>query len=229
VEYLTPEMFTEDGINEQLKDIIMQKETLEFQLENLRKQVDDIKSVLYKELLVYERKKIQNPNLVPDVTVLTQLKELERSPEYKDIKARMDSLKIQIKQINEVVESKKIKLNNLFRFHTTDLKNYVKKFELYIDTQDVDKFEELMKFIFEKEFQDRRLYTIINLQRNYPVFNLLMEKVPEMYKTIFGYILREQMKINDEYDYNYRTENNTDVTGVLTHLGNKLNEFMGVE
>ena len=229
MEYLKPEMFTEDGINKQLKETIMQKETAEFQYNTLRKKVDEIKAVMYKELLVYERKKEHNKHIIPDVIVLSQLKELERSPEYKEIKASMDSLKIRIKNLSNIIESKKSKLNKLFKFHRVDLLNYVKKFQQYLNTKNKDIFIDLMKDIFEKEFQSRKLYTIVNLQRNYPIFNILLEKVPNDYKTIFGFILREQLRINDEYDYNYRIENDTDVTGLLTHLGNKLDEFVGDE
>lgn len=227
MEYLRPEMFTIDGIMQSLKDIVMQKETLEFKFNNLKKQVDTIKSAYYKDLLIYERKKEQNKNLIPDLNVLTQLKDLERTDDYKRIKASMDDLKIQIKQIDDLIESKKNKLSKMFKFHSVDLKNYTLMFEKYLNTKNKLHFEELMATIFEKEFQDRRLYILVKLQRNYEIFNILFEKVPSLYKTVFSYILQEQVNLDSiEDEENFEKYGFKSAFEHMIFLENKLNDYL---
>lgn len=229
MEYLTPEMFTEAGIESYLANDIKEQETLQFKLDNLNKQVDAIKSEYFKDLLVYERKKIQNPNLVPDKVVLDQLKGLERESAYKNIKAQQDALKIRIKEIDEKIEKMKAKLVNLFKFRETDVVNYAEKFEKYTESGDKNDFIELMEYIFEKEFQNKRLYHIVNFQRNYKIFDILLEKTPDIYKTLFGYIIGEQAAINDTYDYSFREKYGMDVTGLLRHLTTELEKYEGVK
>jgi len=228
VEYLTPEMFTEEGIEAALADDIKQKETMEFQLENLRKQVDDIKSKYFKELLIFERKKEHNKSLIPDKVVLEQMKSLERESAYKGIKAQMDSLKISIKEIDEKIEENKKQLIGLFKFSTVDIENYLEKFLKYLDSGDKSIFVDLMEFIFKNEFKNKRLYHIVNLQRNIPIFELLIEKAPDEYKWVFYDILEENYKLNNQYEDWYMEEFSvTDRYHFLIHLEVELERFEG--
>lgn len=198
MEYLKPEMFTETGVELYLQADIKQQETLQFQLDNLNSQVDSIKSEYFKELLVYERKKIYNNNLVPDKVVLDQLKKLEKDPTFKNIKAQQDSLKIQIKAIDEKIKKAKNKLVGLFQFHKMDVFNYVSKLNDYFDGK-ID-FIEVMEYIFDKEFKNKSLYMIIKLQRNYGMLEFLYKKAPKDVQPIISIMIEEHLRIDAEED-----------------------------
>lgn len=217
MEYLTPEMFTEEGIELSLESEIKQKETFEYQLNGYQTQIDDIKYTYYKELLVYERKKIQNPNTIPNRVVLEQLKQLENNEIYKDIMSKVNSLKKQIKQIDEKVLKMKSKLVGLFQFKQTDCDNYIIKLDEYF--KGTLEFRELMEFIFEKEFKNKRLYKIVSAQRNYPILEMLLLRAPEYINETFNIILQEQTKLfiyeEDEIISKYRNNTMVDVMAFL--------------
>jgi hypothetical protein len=203
VEWIVPEMFTEEGIREHYSDIIKQKETAEFKLTQLTIQVDEIKKMYFKELFVYERMKETNPNLVPNVNVLKQLKELERDPTYKDIKMQQDGLKLEIKRFDEILKKAYDSLDKNFKFDTINYKIYLNMMNDYIDGDEKTTFENVMEEVFGNEFGDKKLYKKVALQRGYDVINLLVEKAPDEQKTFFKYLLEWQMEMDTEKDLEY--------------------------
>lgn len=225
MEYLTPEMFTEDGIEKSLELDIKRKETLEYQLEDLRSQTDSIKSTYFKELLVYERMKKQDPNLIPNKDVLNQLKELSRDPRFNEIKSSMDSMSMEIKQIEEKIESAKNKLGGLFKFHDIDVKNYADKYETYIKTRDKEKFVELMEFIFSKEFKNAKLYIKAHWQRNVKIFMMLVEKAPKEFQTVMKYIVEDEIEMAGKHDYEYMKMMNFGPEDLIRYHKLKLNSL----
>lgn len=228
--YYTPDMFDINQIDKFNKEIIMQKEALEFRLSKFQEQFDGFKKSQYESLLIFERKKKQNPDLMPDLLVLRQMKEIEQDAAVKEFREEIARLEKEIKLIDSELEKKKNKLKNMFQFKALNLEIYYKEFQQYYKSN--GSFEELMKLIFNNEFLDKNLYELVNWQRQYDVLYLLQLNAPEMWKTFFRILLAEQKALNIKYDYEYiqnriPSEIITDAEDLANHHRVKLAELTG--
>ena len=61
MKYYTPEMFEPANLETLLKPLFMQKETWEFQLNIYQSKFDEFKKLNFPEMLIFERKKEQDP------------------------------------------------------------------------------------------------------------------------------------------------------------------------
>ena len=203
MEFHTKEMFTLETLEELFASELLEKETAEFKRDNLLNQIIDIKKKFVPDLYVYETKKIHNPDLVPNKNVLTQIKILEKNATYLTYKAEIESYNRIIRNIDNKIIQAANDMVKKFKFVPYNLKQYIQMFKEFIANKDEYLFDKLMENIFNNEFFDKSLYRKLRIQRNYPVFGLLIEKCPVEYEPLFKYLILQiqQYDIEKEIEY----------------------------
>ncbi len=208
--YYSPDMFEITHLDEKLKPLYMQKETLEFKLQQFTTNFDMFKKINYSELLIYERKKSQNSNIVPDKIVLQQIKALEDDKSVIEFKQIIDELTRDLKNINTTINNEYKKINDLFEFKEKNLQRYLIELNQFY-TGGLT-FNELMEDIFNNEFNNVKLYYELAAQRIYDVLFLIVSKAPKEWqhimKNIFdqmhGEFTKEEIAIIEEYNADYK-------------------------
>lgn len=208
--YYSPDMFELTFLDETLKPIYMQKETIEFKLKQFQTNFDSFKRINYESLLIYERKKNQNPNIIPDKIVLQQLKALEDDVSVIEFKQTIDKLTRDLKNINTTINNEYKKINNLFEFKEKNLQRYLVELNQFFNGSLT--FNELMEDIFNNEFNNKKLYYELAAQRIYDVLFLIVSKAPQEWqhtlKIIFDQMhsefVKEEIKIIEEFKCDYK-------------------------
>jgi hypothetical protein len=189
MKYYTPDMFDYNKIGEIFKPLYMKKETLEFQMGIYQDKLDTYKKLNFPEMLVYERKKEQNPTLIPDKVVLQQFKELEKEPAISKFNKTITQLKRDIKNIDQEIDNQAKKISNMFSFKEKNYEIYLEYLNRYY--LGVSSFTELMELIFTNEFNDKKIYYEVAALRNMPVLNLLYQRSPVQYREFMRNICDE--------------------------------------
>lgn len=204
--------FNVDKIEEKYPELFMQKETLEFQLDQYQKNFDSFKKMFYEAMLVYERKKVQNPNLIPDKVVLQQIKALENDPAVKEFRQSIDKLKRELKNVTTQIDNLVGKITKMFEFKEQNCMKYFTAFNEVLNKKlDIDL---LMEDIFNNEFNDRSLYYELKYARNYEVIGLMVLNAPASWNTLMNDIMKQlmimdtikQIEIMNIYMMNYPIE-----------------------
>jgi len=199
MEFHTREMFLSESVESLFADELKRKETLEYKLKFLNDQIADVKKEHFHELFVYETMKKTNPKLIPNKNILIQIKSLERNPTFLEYKKESEEMALEIKKINNIIEKKINETNKNFSFEPYNLKKYGSLMEEFLKEKSEILFDRMMEFIFNIEFNDEILYKKLRIEKNYDVFNLLIEKSPVEYQPMFKYMI-EQIKV---YDYQH--------------------------
>ena len=110
--YYTPEMFDINSIKKLNPELVMQRETLEFKLQQYQNNFDSFKKMYYMDLFVYERKKEHQPNIIPDKKVLQQIKTLENDDAVKEFRQNIEQLKREISNIENTLKNQATKKNS---------------------------------------------------------------------------------------------------------------------
>ncbi len=192
----TPDIFDVSQLHITFSELFTKKETLEYKLQQYQKAFDAFKSMNFPELLIYERKKEYNKNIIPDKSVLMQIKANESDLAVKEFRQTINVLNKELKEINTLIKKEEFKLQNMFQFKEINLNRYLKTLDMYYN--DSFLFTDLFEDIFNNEFNDKQLYTEINLQRNYSIFNLLILRAPNEWKWLFRNIIDEQIYLNQQ-------------------------------
>lgn len=208
--YYSPDMFELTFLDETLKPIYMQKETIEFKLKQFQTNFDSFKRINYESLLIYERKKNQNPNIIPDKIVLQQLKAIEDDIAVIEFKQTIDKLNRELKNINTTINNEYKKINDMFEFKEKNLQRYLVELNQFFNGGLT--FNELMEDIFNNEFNNKKLYYELAAQRIYDVLFLIVSKAPQEWqhtmKLIFDQMhsefVKEEIKIIEEFKCDYK-------------------------
>ena len=206
MKYYTPGMFEPDNIETLLKPLFMQKETWEFQLGIYQEKFDTYKKVNFPEMLIFERKKEQDPSLIPDKHILQQFKEIEKEPAVVSFRKTITKLKRDIRNIEQEIANETKRLNSMFSFKDKNYEIYVE----YLNRYYLGKctFTDLMEIVFTNEFNDKRIYYEVAGLRNMPILNLLVQKSPlkfrdimrNMYEEAQSFYKIEEVKLIVEFD-----------------------------
>ena len=199
MEFHTREMFLSESIKDLFVDDLNRKETLEYKLKFLNDQIINVKKEHFNELFVYETMKKTNSNLIPNKEILIQIKSLERNPTYLGYKRETEEMALEIKKIDNMIEKKVNEASKNFSFISHNLLKYGDLMEDYLNNKSEVLFNQMMEFIFNIEFNDKILYRKLRIEKNYDIFNLLLEKAPTDYQPMFKYMILEIQY----YDYQY--------------------------
>ena len=150
-----------------------------------------------------------NPKLIPNKNILIQIKSLERNPTFLEYKKESEEMALEIKKINNIIEKKINETNKNFSFEPYNLKKYGSLMEEFLKEKSEILFDRMMEFIFNIEFNDEILYKKLRIEKNYDVFNLLIEKSPVEYQPMFKYMI-EQIKV-----YGYQHEQKLISLGII--------------
>lgn len=225
MKWIDPNIFTNDGITNAIESLIKKQETLNYNYSNLQTQLNNLKKNNFKNLYIYEQKKQFDKTIIPNREVLTELKLLETDTTYKNMKQNLESLKGELKSVDKEIKHYYDSLNNMFSFKPYNLKRYLKLTKEYFTNKTMSNFEAIMTDIFNNEFNNKQLYFIVNLQRNYKVFDILIEKAPDEMKQLFKIVRDEQMKINNYYEKWYIKFHKCDIQYFIAHLLSKLHDL----
>lgn len=201
-----PEMFDVEKIEVFAADLLLKRETCEFQLNVFQTNLDKFKKENFKDILIFERMRDKNPKLIPDKSILKQMKIVESDPSVKNFKQTISKLKREIKNINTMIENVRIKIGKMFKFDDIDVMKYLNGLLAY--QEGVSTFDELMEMIFKNEFNNKKMYYEVAGLRNYKVLSLLHDKAPQKWKKIMALILdetrytfiKEEFKLIEEFD-----------------------------
>jgi len=199
MEFHTREMFLSESVKNLFVDELKRKETLEYKLNFLNKQIVSVKKEHFHELFVYETMKKTNPDLIPNKDILIQIKSLERNPTFLEYKKESEEMASEIKKINNIIDKKIIETNKNFSFKPYNLQKYGSLMEGFLEEKSEILFNQMMEFIFNIEFNDKILYKKLRIEKNYDVLNLLLEKAPLEYQPMFKYMIKQIQ----EYDYQH--------------------------
>ena len=178
------------GINIKISPHLKLLETNKYNLNSLESQILSIKKTHFTDLFIYETKKQNNPMLIPDKTILSQNKSLERDPTYLSYKKSIEVLKMKIKKNENDIDGIKKQFNTLFTFTTVHLKQYIKMLDDYINSDYQTGLLDLLgQEIFRFEFNDSKLYFNIKFNQQYNILRVLVESAPKDYKHIFNYFM----------------------------------------
>ena len=206
MKYYTPEMFEPANLETLLKPLFMQKETWEFQLNIYQSKFDEFKKLNFPEMLVFERKKEQDPTLIPDKQILQQFKEIEKEPAVVSFKKSITKLKRDIRNIDQEIANETKRLNDMFSFRDKNYEIYVEYLNRYYMGKST--FTDLMELVFTNEFNDKKIYYEVAGLRNLPILNLLVQKSPlkfrdimrNMYEEAQSYYKMEEVKFIVDFD-----------------------------
>ncbi len=195
MEIYTRDMFTDSGVKVILEPLYTQLEIVEFNHNYILNQIDSVKKEHFKELYVYETMKKTDKSLIPNITVLTQFKTLERDPTFLDFKKQLEITKKEITDLNNQINKALEAVSRNFSFTVYNLKRY-------LDLQAPAIYDEaamttLMEEIFNYEFNDKSLYLKLRWTRAYHIFGLLVEKSPSDWQSFFADTIKI-MYINDK-------------------------------
>lgn len=224
--YYTPEMFDINSIKKLNPELVMQRETLEFKLQQYQNNFDSFKKMYYMDLFVYERKKEHQPNIIPDKKVLQQIKTLENDDAVKEFRQNIEQLKREITNIENTLKNQATKIKFMFSYKKINLINYMNDLKLYFDGK--MSFEIIMNDVFKNEFNGMVTYKEIHLQRNNEIMKLLVVKAPDEWKELFEIMHLEELRIQQEYDVQYIKENpDADNIQLVNHLYNEILKYGG--
>lgn len=224
--YYTPEMFDINSIKKLNPELVMQRETLEFKLQQYQNNFDSFKKMYYMDLFVYERKKEHQPNIIPDKKVLQQIKTLENDDAVKEFRQNIEQLKREISNIENTLKNQATKIKFMFSYKKINLINYMNDLKLYFDGK--MSFEIIMNDVFKNEFNGMVTYKEIHLQRNNEIMKLLVVKAPDEWKELFEIMYLEELRIQQEYDVRYIKENpDADNIQLVNHLYNEILKYGG--
>lgn len=224
--YYTPEMFDINSIKKLNPELVMQRETLEFKLQQYQNNFDSFKKMYYMDLFVYERKKEHQPNIIPDKKVLQQIKTLENDDAVKEFRQNIEQLKREISNIENTLKNQATKIKFMFSYKKINLINYMNDLKLYFDGK--MSFEIIMNDVFKNEFNGMVTYKEIHLQRNNEIMKLLVAKAPDEWKELFEIMHLEELRIQQEYDAQYIKENpDADNIQLVNHLYNEILKYGG--
>ena len=224
--YYTPEMFDINSIKKLNPELVMQRETLEFKLQQYQNNFDSFKKMYYMDLFVYERKKEHQPNIIPDKKVLQQIKTLETDDAVKEFRQNIEQLKREISNIENTLKNQATKIKFMFSYKKINLINYMNDLKLYFDGK--MSFEIIMNDVFKNEFNGMVTYKEIHLQRNNEIMKLLVVKAPDEWKELFEIMHLEELRIQQEYDTQYIKENpDADNMQLVNHLYNEILKYGG--
>ena len=224
--YYTPEMFDINSIKKLNPELVMQRETLEFKLQQYQNNFDSFKKMYYMDLFVYERKKEHQPNIIPDKKVLQQIKTLENDDAVKEFRQNIEQLKREITNIENTLKNQATKIKFMFSYKKINLINYMNDLKLYFDGK--MSFEIIMNDVFKNEFNSMVTYKEIHLQRNNEIMKLLVIKAPDEWKELFEIMYLEELRIQQEYDAQYIKENpDADNMQLVNHLYNEILKYGG--
>lgn len=224
--YYTPEMFDINSIKKLNPELVMQRETLEFKLQQYQNNFDSFKKMYYMDLFVYERKKEHQPNIIPDKKVLQQIKTLENDDAVKEFRQNIEQLKREISNIENTLKNQATKIKFMFSYKKINLINYMNDLKLYFDGK--MSFEIIMNDVFKNEFNGMVTYKEIHLQRNNEIMKLLVVKAPDEWKELFEIMHLEELRIQQEYDVRYIKENpDADNIQLVNHLYNEILKYGG--
>ena len=224
--YYTPEMFDINSIKKLNPELVMQRETLEFKLQQYQNNFDSFKKMYYMDLFVYERKKEHQPNIIPDKKVFQQIKTLENDDAVKEFRQNIEQLKREISNIENTLKNQATKIKFMFSYKKINLINYMNDLKLYFDGK--MSFEIIMNDVFKNEFNGMVTYKEIHLQRNNEIMKLLVIKAPDEWKELFEIMYLEELRIQQEYDAQYIKENpDADNMQLVNHLYNEILKYGG--
>lgn len=224
--YYTPEMFDINSIKKLNPELVMQRETLEFKLQQYQNNFDSFKKMYYMDLFVYERKKEHQPNIIPDKKVLQQIKTLENDDAVKEFRQNIEQLKREISNIENTLKNQATKIKFMFSYKKINLINYMNDLKLYFDGK--ISFEIIMNDVFKNEFNGMVTYKEIHLQRNNEIMKLLVVQAPDEWKELFEIMYLEELRIQQEYDVQYIKENpDADNMQLVNHLYNEILKYGG--
>ncbi len=187
----TPEMFDITKVEELNKELIMQKETIEFQLRVYEGEFDKFKQTNYPELLIYERKKKIESTLPPDAIILNQLKVLSNDESSVEFNKVITSLNNELQDIDFKIKRLYMRFDCLFSFTSINLSSYLRWLDLYFS--DSYSFDTMMVSIFNNEFLDSNIYNYIKDTNNVDTLELIFKKIPVDWKDI-GRVLVDEVK-----------------------------------
>lgn len=225
MQWIDPNIFTVDGITNALNILLKKQETLEYNYSTLRDQINSLKKKQFNNLYVYEQKKQFDQTIIPDKEVLTEIKVLEKDITYINLKKTIETLKLELKNIEQEIKKHYDSLDSMFTFKPYNLKRYINSTKAYFTNKSITNFETIMTDIFNNEFNNKKLYYVVNLQRNYKVFDILIEKAPNEMKPLFKIIKDEQMRINDYYEKWYIKFHKCNIQYFIAHLLSKLHDL----
>ena len=197
--FYTPGMFDVTNLKEVFKPLYAKKETFEFQLNILEEKFDGFKRVNFPEMLIYEKKKVHEPKLIPDRIVLDQYKKIEDEPAVDEFRQRISKLKRQIKNTEVEITNAEATVKSMFSFTDKNYELYVNNLNKYY--KGGMQFTEMMEIIFEKEFNKKSIYYEVAGLRNYPIIHLLYEKAPVKCKDTMLHIYEESKVVYMLEDY----------------------------
>ena len=224
MEIYNREMFTTDGIEQSVQPLRAQLETAEYTYNYLLSQIDAVKKENFKELYIYETLKKTDNTIIPDVTVLTQFKSLEREPTFLEFKKELEVSKKEIKLLNNQINSGFKRISAMFTYTEYNLHRYVSMFDLGITNPEA--MHLLMHEICKYEFNDSAIYLKLRWTRGYNVFGLLVEYAPPKWRSFFKDII-DLMIINDRIDdiifYKEHPQYNNDLEYLVRHWTSQYN------
>lgn len=185
----TPEMFDVENLKTTLHPLFMEQETLEFQISVFQEKFDLLLTLHYKDLLVYERKKEKNASLMPNIHILQQLKQLEDDESVTEFRQILGVLKRDLNIVNGHIDKETFVLNTMFAFRSFNVDRYLNNLILYYDG--FLNFDDVMKDIFNNEFNDANIYESVHTLRTHNIINMLVLRSPVDWKDFARLIVDE--------------------------------------
>jgi len=174
-----------------LEALFLEKETLEFKINIFKTQFEFLKKTTYNDMMIYERKKVFHPELLPNTTVLAQLKIFEADVSVKEFKQILVSLNRELSDITTIIDTAKSNRNKMFSFKEINVKNYILSFVNYFDEK--VSFDYIIKSIHNNEFLNNDTILSCPSLKNYDMLNKMYLEIPTIYKS-FAKILLEEAK-----------------------------------
>jgi len=189
MKYYIPEMFDINNVEGFAADLLLQRETFAFQLNVFETNLNKFKKLHFKEILIYEKQKINNPELRPTKDVLKIIKALETDPSVKIFKQNIARLSREIKNIDTKINNEKIRISNMFKFDEYDVRRFL---YTYLDYKaGTGTFDNLMELVFNTQFNSKRMYYEVAGLRNFDILKLLHSKAPQQWKKVIIFIINE--------------------------------------
>lgn len=203
MEIYTADMFTNEGVEISITPLRTQLEIVEYTYNYLLKQIDDVKKNVFQELYVYETMKKTDKTLIPNITVLTQFKALERDPTYLDFKKELEIAKTEIKLLNIQIDREFAKISNTFTFTEYNLKRYLDLSILFFSSQSDYDMNQLMDAICTNELGMSKIFQDLRWSRSYDVYQLIIEKAPQDWQSLFADIIKVIAYLDVEFNYTF--------------------------
>jgi hypothetical protein len=125
-------------------------------------------------------------DLLPDNTVMLQMKAIALDPAVKEFKKIIAELKNELVIINSKINGIYNRLNKMFSFTEINLRRYLNSLVQYYSGRLA--FDDVMKDIFNIEFNNTGMYFDVKEAKNYDMFKLLIKKIPKSWHSI-GFII----------------------------------------